>query len=69
MRSVGLLVAALDCEVVVELGDLSKKLLLFVFGLLAFSIGAAAVGKQGSTFGKDEVNLPALGGVSIVLHT
>jgi len=59
----------LNCEVVVELGDLGEKLLLFVFRLLAFSIRAAAVGEQGSTFGKDEVNLPAFGGVSIVLHT
>ena len=59
----------MDCEVVVELCDLSKKLLLFVFRLLAFSIRAAAIGEQRSAFGKDEVNLPAFGGVSIILHT
>ena len=59
----------MDCEVVVELGDLGEKLLLFVFRLLAFSIRAAAVGEQGSTFGEDEVNLPTLGGISIILHT
>ena len=62
-------VPALDGEVVVELGYLSEQLLLFVFRLLASSIRAIAVCKQGSTLRKDEVNLPAFGRVSIVLHT